>query len=153
MRTTGDRYEALWTPPIGEPGTSTTFVLYVSAGTDQSLPGAAPPLLVTVVTPASTGTNHPPAAALSTPGGQTYFLEPTTVTLVADVADTDPGDLVTRVELYLGATRLAVTPTNSGQRYQFQTALSAGTSSTFTVRVHDSHGGLGISNPLTFTIR
>ncbi|MFF0154017.1 cellulose binding domain-containing protein [Micromonospora sp. NPDC005203] len=156
VRTTGDRYEALWTPPIGEPGTSTTFVLYVSAGTDQSLPGAAPPLLVTVVTPASTGTNHPPAVALSTPGGQTYFLEPTTVTLVADVADvadTDPGDLVSRVELYLGATRLAVTPTNSGQRYQFQTALSAGTSSTFTVRVHDSHGGLGISNPLTFTIR
>ena len=106
-----------------------------------------------MVTPPSTGTNHPPAAALSTPGGQTYFLEPTTVTLVADVTDADAGDPVSRVELYLGATKLAVTPTNSGQRYQFQLPLSAGTSSTFTVRVHDSHGGVGISNPLTFTIR
>ncbi|MBW4701906.1 cellulose binding domain-containing protein [Micromonospora sp. RL09-050-HVF-A] len=153
VRTTGDRFDAQWTPPTGAPGSSTTYVLNVSAGTDQSLSGGAPPLLVTVVTPPSSGTNHPPAVALSTPGGQTYFLEPTTVTLVADATDADAGDPVSRVELYLGTTKLAVTPTNSGQRYQFQVPLSAGTSSTFTVRVHDSHGGVGISNPLTFTIR
>ncbi|MEK8107290.1 hypothetical protein NKG94_22850 [Micromonospora sp. M12] len=127
-------------------------MLYVSAGTDQSLSGAAPPLLVTVVTPASTGTNHPPAVALSTPAGRLTSSSrrpsrwsPTWPTPIR--GPRQPGGV------HLGATRLAVTPTNSGQRYQFQTALSAGTSSTFTVRVHDSHGGLGISNPLTFTIR
>ncbi|MFI9639146.1 cellulose binding domain-containing protein [Micromonospora sp. NPDC051925] len=151
VRTTGDRYEAQWTPPAGEPGTSTTFVLAASAGTDQSLSGGAPPRLVTVVTPASTGTNQPPTVALSTPGGQTYFLEPTTVTLVADATDTDSGDVVSRAELYLGATRVA-TATNSGQRYQFEVDLAAGTSYTFTVRVYDSHGGVGISNPLSLSV-
>ncbi|WP_328345796.1 cellulose binding domain-containing protein [Micromonospora sp. NBC_00421] len=153
VKTAGDRYETQWTPPAGEPGTSTTFVLNVSAGTDQSLSGGAPPRLVTVVTPASTGTNRPPAVALSTPGGQTYFLEPTTVTLVADATDTDAGDVVGRAELYLGTTRVATTTTSSGQRYQFPVDLAAATSSTFTVRVYDSHGGVGISNPLIFTVR
>lgn len=153
MRATGDRYEAQWTAPTGEPGTSTTFVLNVSAGTDQSLSGGAPPRFVTVVTPASSGTNRPPTVALSTPGGQTYFLEPATVTLVADAADTDAGDVVGRAELYLGATRVATTTTHSGQRYQFQVDLAAATSSIFTVRVYDSHGGVGISNPLNFIVR
>ncbi|MEV4773712.1 cellulose binding domain-containing protein [Micromonospora humida] len=152
-RSAGDRFDASWTPPVGAPGTSTTYVLNVSAGTDQSLSGGAPPRLITVVTPPTSGVNQPPAVALSTPGGQTYFLEPTTVTLVADVTDADAGDVVDRVELYLGGTRLAATPTRSGQRFQFQLDLAAATSSTFTVRAYDTHGGVGISNPLTFTIR
>ncbi|MFJ8686610.1 cellulose binding domain-containing protein [Micromonospora wenchangensis] len=152
-RSAGDRYDASWTPPVGAPGTSTSYVLYVSAGTDQSLSGGAPPRLVTVVTPPTSGTNQPPAVALSTPGGQTYFLEPTTVTLEADVTDADAGDAVDRVELYLGATRVAATPTRSGQRFQFPLDLAAATSSTFTVRAYDTHGGVGISNPLTFTVR
>ncbi|QDY08052.1 hypothetical protein FJK98_13505 [Micromonospora sp. HM134] len=152
-RSAGDRFDASWTPPVGAPGTSTTYVLNVSAGTDQSLSGGAPPRLVTVVTPPTSGANQPPAVALSTPGGQTYFLEPTTVTLVADVTDADAGDAVDRVELYLGGTRVAATPTRSGQRFQFQLDLAAATSSTFTVRAYDTHGGVGISNPLTFTVR
>ncbi|WP_422755661.1 cellulose binding domain-containing protein [Micromonospora sp. WMMD708] len=152
-RSGGDRFDASWTPPVGAPGTSTTYVLNVSAGTDQSLSGGAPPRLITVVTPPTSGANQPPAVALSTPGGQTYFLEPTTVTLVADVTDADAGDTVDRVELYLGGTRVAATPTRTGQRFQFQLDLAAATSSTFTVRAYDAHGGVGISNPLTFTIR
>ncbi|WFE66478.1 cellulose binding domain-containing protein [Micromonospora sp. WMMD714] len=152
-RTTGDRFEAQWTAPVGAPGTSTTFVLNVSAGTDQSLSGGAPPRLITVVTPPATGSNTPPAVALSIPGGQTYFLEPTTVTLVADAADADPGDVINRAELYLGATRVATTATNSGQRYQFTVDLAAATSSVYTVRVYDAHGGVGISNPLNLVVR
>jgi hypothetical protein len=52
----GGRYEALWTPPVGEPGTSRTFSVSASAVTSQSLPGGAPPVLITVVTPAPAGT-------------------------------------------------------------------------------------------------
>ncbi|MEJ3750660.1 cellulose binding domain-containing protein [Actinomycetes bacterium KLBMP 9797] len=153
VRTTGDRYEAQWTPPTAEPGTSTTFVVSVSAGTSQSLSGGAPSALITVVTPAPVGTNNPPAVTLSNPGGQTFFLEPTTVTLVVDATDTDPGDVINRAELYLGTTLIATTATNSGQHYLFPVNLAAATSYTFTVRVYDSHGGVGISNPLSFTVR
>jgi hypothetical protein len=153
VRTAGDRYEAQWTPPTAEPGTSTTFAVSVSAGTSQSLGGGAPPVLITVVTPASAGTNHPPAVALSNPGGQTFFLEPTTVTLVADATDADPRDVINRAELYLGTTRIATTATNSGQHYHFRVDLAAATSYTFTVRVYDSNGGVGISNPLSFSVR
>lgn len=151
--TGNSRYEAQWTPPPGEPGTSTTFVVSVSAGTSQSLSGSAPPVLVTVVTPPSAGANHPPAVALSNPAGNIYFPEPTTVTLVADATDADPGDVINRAELYSGTTRIATTATNSGQRYQFPVELAAATSYTFTVRVYDSHGGVGISNPLTLIVR
>ncbi|WBB78222.1 cellulose binding domain-containing protein [Micromonospora sp. WMMD882] len=148
-----NRYEAQWTPPTGDPGTSTTYVVSVSAGTSQSLSGSAPPIRITVVTPPTSGGNHPPAVSLSTTSGSSYFLEPTIVTLVADATDADPGDGVDRAELYSGATRIATSATGSGQRYQFQVDLAAATSYTFTVRVYDSHGGIGISNPLNFTVR
>lgn len=153
VRTTGDRYEAQWTPPAVEAGTSRTFVVSVSAGTSQSLSGGAPPVLVTVATPAPGNANHPPAVALRNPSGQTFFLEPTAVTLAADAADADPGDVINRAELYLGTTLVATTATNSGLHYQFPANLAAGTSYTFTVRVYDSNGGLGISNPLTLSVR
>ncbi|WDZ86114.1 cellulose binding domain-containing protein [Micromonospora cathayae] len=151
--TGNDRYEAQWTPPVGAAGTSTTYVVSVSAGTSQSLSGSAPPVRITVVTPPSSGTNRPPAAALSTTAGNNYLLEPATVTLLADATDADAGDVINRAELYSGTTRIATTATGSGQRYQFQVPLAAATSYTFTVRVYDSHGGVGISNPLTFTVR
>ncbi|MFY1583788.1 cellulose binding domain-containing protein [Micromonospora sp. WMMD734] len=152
VRSAGDRYDASWTPPVGAPGTSTSYQLYVSAGTDQSLSGGAPPRLITVVTPPTSGTNQPPRVALSTPGGQTYFPGPSTVTLTADVTEVDAGDAVDRVELYLGATRSTATPTRNGQRFQFQVDLAAVGSSTFTVRAYDTRGGIGISHPLTLIV-
>ncbi|MGN9910016.1 cellulose binding domain-containing protein [Phytohabitans sp. LJ34] len=153
VRTTGDRYEAQWTPPAVAPGTSRTFVVSVSAGTSQSLPGGAPPVLITVATPAPGSANHPPAVALRNPTGQTFFLEPATVTLAADATDADAGDVINRAELYLGTTRIATTATNSGLHYLFPVSLAAATSYTFTVRVYDSNGGVGISNPLSLSVR
>ena len=150
---TSDGYQAQWMVPAGEPGTSTTYLVSVRASTSQGLTGGPAPILITVVTPPATGTNQPPAVSLTNPDRASFYLEPTTITLVADATDADPGDVINRAELYNGTTLIATSATNSGLHHQFPVALAAATSYTFRVRVYDSAGGVGISNPLGISVR
>ena len=150
---TSDGYHAQWMVAAGEPGTSTTYAVSVRASSSQGFTNGTTPILITVVTPPATGTNQPPAVVLSDPARRTFYQEPTTITLLADATDPDPGDAINRAELYNGTTLIATTATNSGLHYQFPVALAAASSYTFRVRVYDSAGGVGISNALSISVR
>jgi hypothetical protein len=142
-------YTFTWTGVSGTPGTTSTMSLTARAVTDRGIFGFSLARTITLTTPQAG--NHAPTAVLFDPTNRPVVIAPTTLTLYVQSTDSDPGDVVNRVELYLNDTLFATQATN-GTAVVFSVFVGNPGSDTFTARSYDSRGGVGTSNAISVVV-
>jgi hypothetical protein len=97
-------------------------------------------------------TNNPPVVTLTDPTNRPVVVAPGTVTLNAEAIESDPRDVVNRMDLLLGTTVVAQSASGSGRFARFNHQVTVPGTYVYTVRAYDGGGGVGVSNAVTVTV-
>jgi hypothetical protein len=143
-------YTYTWTGVSGAPGTTSTISLTARAVTDRGIFGYSSPRTITLTTPQAG--NHPPTVMLFDPTNRPVVVAPSTLTLYVQSTDSDPGDVINRVELYQNGTLFGTQATNTGAAVVFSVFVGNPGSFTYTARSYDARGGVGTSNAITISV-
>jgi hypothetical protein len=97
-------------------------------------------------------TNHPPVVTLTDPTARPFYPAPAHIVLDAEAVESDPRDVVNRMDFFVGTTLVAQSASGSGRFARFTYDATQPGTYAFTVRAYDGRGGVGVSNTVTILV-